>query len=153
MIPITNLKQIPLFTYLPDDAVVSIQNMCQERSYERGQTIFSEDEPAKNVYVLEKGTVAIRMMQYPREENVMVSALRDKGVLFGWSAVIGHHSYTASAVCMDDVTVIEIDGHRLRDLIHEDPETGVVILDALANVIAARLQSARMQLIGAPVAR
>jgi CRP-like cAMP-binding protein len=153
MIPITNLKQIPLFTYLPDDALEHIQQTCRERQFERGQSIFAEGEVAENLYVLEKGTVAIRMAQTPDSDSVMVAALRDKGVLFGWSAVIGPGRFTASAVCMDDVTVIEVDGRGLRQLIHEDCETGVVILTALANVIAARLQATRVQLIGAPVVR
>lgn len=150
MIPITNLKQIPLFAYLPEDALERIQNMCQERRYERGQVIFGEGESATKLFILEKGTVAIRMQQAPGKDTVMVAALRDRGVMMGWSAVIGPGRYTASAVCMDDVTVIEIDGHQLRKFIHEDCETGVVILEALANVIASRLQATRSQMIGVP---
>ncbi len=152
MIPITTLKQIPLFSFLSEDALERIQGMCEERRYQRGQAIFSEGEVADKLYVLEQGVVAIRMQQRPGGDSAMVAALREKGMMMGWSAVIGPGRYTASAVCMDDVTAIAIDGRQLRQLIHEDCDAGVVLLEAIANVIASRLQATRSQIIGTPPA-
>lgn len=150
MIPMSSLKQIPLFSFLPEHALERIQGMCEERRYSRGQVIFSEGEAADKLYVLEQGVVAIRIQHRSGGDSAMVAALRERGMMMGWSAVIGPGRYTASAVCMDDVTAIAIDGHQLRQLIHEDCDAGVILLEAIANVIASRLQATRSQIIGTP---
>jgi len=151
MIPVEKLKDIALFAELPDEALRGLQALCHEGRYERGEEIFSEGGLADKLFVLEKGTVAIRIQRHASEDTLMVAAIRDKGSIMGWSAVVGTGRYTASAVCMDEVSVLEIDGEGLKRFIHEDCSTGVVILEALANVIASRLQATRAQLAGPPL--
>lgn len=153
MLPVEKLKDIELFARLPDEALRGIQALCREGRYSRGEEIFSEGGLADKLFVLEKGTVAIRIQRHASEDTLMVAAIRDKGAIMGWSAVVGTGRYTASAVCMDEVFVLEIDGEGLKQFIHEDCSTGVVILEALANVIASRLQATRAQLAGPPLSR
>jgi CRP-like cAMP-binding protein len=59
----------------------------------------------------------------------------------GWSAAIGSRFYTSKAICTTFTQLLRVRGTDLRKLCETHPETGGLILDRLATVIAERLHS------------
>jgi len=104
-----------------------------------GDVFFLQDQLADRLYILISGNVEIRFKPYDGEA-LTVSAIEPGGV-FGWSAALGRSSYTSSAVCTADSRCLSIRGRDLRRICEQDPATGVILLERLAEVIALRLTS------------
>jgi len=139
------LKSSKLFNGLSDELLEKVARLSQKRSYPRGATIISEGEKAQELYILEEGLVAIRIQPATRE-SIMVSVLKEKGQIFGWSALVEPQKYSASAVCMEDSTVIAIKAADLLALLEQFPAAGFVVMRRLAAIVSSRLRDTQQQL-------
>ncbi|MBI2853425.1 MAG: cyclic nucleotide-binding domain-containing protein [Chloroflexi bacterium] len=144
------LRLSVVFEELKEAQVDKIMCLCQAEEYEAGGTIFSEKSPAKNLYVLEKGKVALQMHRLVEPGQlggrVTVDIVAPSEV-FGWSAVVEAHPYTLTAVCLEPTEVLAIDGARLRALMAEDHDIGYLMFRRLIRVVACRLDEARQLLV------
>ena len=53
------ISAIPLFNGLPDDQLSAIRQIAVEKQYNKGQTIFSEQDETKGLFVVVDGRVKI----------------------------------------------------------------------------------------------
>jgi hypothetical protein len=67
-------------------------------------------------------------------------ALNQMMGVFGWSAALGRATYTSCAVSTKVSSAFSVLGVELKQLCEQYPDTGVIILERLAEVIAQRLQ-------------
>ncbi len=81
------------------------------------------------------------------QSGVITAWNRQAEAVFGWSAALGRGRYTSGAVCQEQSEALVISGAALRRLCEVDPETGVLILERLAEVIAERLQATHAQVL------
>jgi CRP-like cAMP-binding protein len=63
-----------------------------------------------------------------------------KGGVFGWSAAFGSETYTSGATCLVQSKLLKILGADLKKLRQNHPETGILVLERLAAVVAKRLR-------------
>jgi len=91
------------------------------------------------------GEVAI---QYNPDDGqpILVSRIKRGGVV-GWSAVLGNRVYTSAAICTRYTQMLRIKGTDLRDLCEQNPETGILILERLAEIVAERLRNTHEQVV------
>jgi CRP/FNR family cyclic AMP-dependent transcriptional regulator len=139
------LKGCVLFTGFSDTQLSALAELFEGEHLQSGQIIFAQDDPADRLYVLLSGRVAIRFKPHDGE-TLTVTEIGQSGV-FGWSAALGRRSYTSSAVCLEAGDALGLRGADLRHLCETQPETGVVILERLAEVIAERLRSTHDQVV------
>jgi toluene monooxygenase system ferredoxin subunit len=133
------LTTLPLFQGLASEEIDLLAGLFQREAYAAGTTIFAQGDAADRLYVLISGRVAIRFK--PHDGEVLTISEVEEGNVFGWSAVLGRDAYTSCAVCTEDSQALSIHGDVLRRLCETHPETGVVILERLAGVIAERLRN------------
>lgn len=139
------LRDCPLFTGLSDTQLSALAELSEGAHLQTGQTIFAQDDPADRLYVLLSGRVAIRFK--PHDGETLTVTEIGRGGVFGWSAALGRRSYTSSAVCLEAGDALGLRGADLRRLCEMQPETGVIILERLAEVIAQRLRSTHEQVV------
>jgi CRP-like cAMP-binding protein len=139
------LRGCPLFTGFSDTQLSDLAELFEGEHLQSGQTIFAQDDPADRLYVLLSGRVAIRFK--PHDGETLTVTEIGQGGVFGWSAALGRRSYTSSAVCLEAGDALGLRGMDLRRLCETQPETGVVILERLAEVIAQRLRSTHEQVV------
>lgn len=65
----------------------------------------------------------------------------------GWSALIGRRFYTSAVICTADATMLRVNGADLQKLCEQELETGVLVLERLADVIAERLRNTHPQVL------
>lgn len=140
------VEQSELFKDLSQDVLKKIVAFCQEAEYLRGDTIYLEGDETRHLYVLEYGLVTLRIDTPVGEEKVMVTAIRDRGEIFGWSSLVAPHFHTATAVCLESTKLLVVDGVELMRLLEEDPRSGFVVMKNVAAIIASRLRKARTAL-------
>jgi CRP/FNR family cyclic AMP-dependent transcriptional regulator len=138
-------QKIPLFDGLTREQLEPLANGFRSETFKAGSLVFSQGDPADRLYILISGKVAIKFKP-PDGEVLMVAEVVDGGV-FGWSSTLGRESYTSGACCMEDCETISISGQDLRIMCEEHPETGVIILERLAEVIAQRLRNTHTHVV------
>jgi CRP-like cAMP-binding protein len=154
MVAPNTLTQVSLFRDLDQKHLNLVAEQFSTESFPAGETVFEQGDRADRVYVVSAGRVVIRFKPY--DGDVLDVSEIEKDGIFGWSAVLGRKRYTSSAVCLEDTQAFWIDGDVLRKLAEDHPETGVIILERLAEVIAQRLQNTHehvVQLISQGVTR
>lgn len=104
-----------------------------------GSVIFEQGDSAEYLYLVVDGEVIIR---YKPEDGpeLIVARVRQEGIV-GWSSALGKPTYTSSAICTDECHMLRVSGQDLRDLCEKHPETGSLMLERLAVVIAERLRN------------
>ena len=137
------LHKLPLFKGLAPDDIDLLAGMFRLESYPAESVIFAQGDRANKLFVLLKGKIEIRFK--PHDGETLTVTTIDRGGVFGWSAALGRKTYTSCAVCIAASQVLHIEGRLLRQLIEKHPETGIVILDRLAAVIAERLSNTHAQ--------
>jgi CRP-like cAMP-binding protein len=134
-----NFEDLPLFEGLDPEDLSLLAERFQRDSFLDEYVIFNQGDRADRLYVLTSGRVAIRFK--PEDGEVLTVAELEKNGVFGWSAALGRNVYTSCAVCLEECETLSVRGDVLRKLCESHPETGVIILERLAEVIAERLRN------------
>ncbi|HEY44947.1 MAG TPA: Crp/Fnr family transcriptional regulator [Anaerolineae bacterium] len=139
------LESIPLFQGLKSEDLNLLSERLESDSFSEGEIIFGQGDRADRLYVLISGQVAIQFK--PEDgDTITVTEIKEGGV-FGWSSALGRKTYTSCAVCLEESEALSVLGDELRELCETHPETGVIILERLAEVIAARLRNAHAHVV------
>lgn len=103
------------------------------------QIIFEQGEPAEFLYIVIEGEVAIRFK--PDDGPELIVSRIKPGEVFGWSAAFGSGTYTSGAVCTQSAILMRVRGSDLKMLRENHPETGILILERLASIVARRMEN------------
>jgi CRP-like cAMP-binding protein len=107
--------------------------------------LFEQGEPAEYLFLVVSGEVIIR---YKPDDGPPITVTRVRpGGIVGWSAALGGRVYTSGAECSEYTQMLRVRGEDLRELCDRYPETGILILERLATVIAERLRNTHEQVI------
>jgi CRP-like cAMP-binding protein len=137
--------QLTLFQDLDSYRREQIAALFQPFFGEIGDIIFEQGDAAEYLYLVLDGEVTVR---YKPEDGppLVVARVHPEGVV-GWSAALGSPSYTSGAICTLDTTMVRVRGADLRALCESNPETGALLLERLATVIAQRLSNTHHQVL------
>ena len=129
--------QISLFEGLSPAQLDLLRPLFTEYECHSGTVLFSQGEPASYLYLVVSGEVNIH---YKPDDGqaIMIARVRPGGIV-GWSAVIGRRFYTSAAACVQYSQLLRVRGSDLQTLCDDHPETGLLVLERLANVIGERV--------------
>lgn len=133
------IASISLFKGLNIDQIDLIRPLVEICCFPAGRVVFGQGEEAAYLYVVITGEVEISYK--PFDGPALTVTRVCPGGIFGWSAALGHAAYTSSAISRMPTEAYRITGKGLHCLCLNHPETGTIILERLANVIAERLRS------------
>jgi CRP-like cAMP-binding protein len=134
-----NFKKIPLFNDLSPTQQELLRPLFYPCDYYADSVIFEQGNPAEFLYIVIVGEVVVNFK--PDDGPPINVACVTPGGVVGWSAALGSRRYTSSAVSTAYTQLLRVRGSDLRTLCEQHPNTGIIILDRLAGVIAERLQS------------
>ena len=101
------------------------------RSVRAGEVIFTEGDPAQELYVIQRGQVEIR------KDGRLLDTLTEK-TIFGEMALIDHAPRAATAVAATDVVLVPVGEKQFLFLVRETPYFALNVM----RVLARRLRSA-----------
>jgi CRP/FNR family transcriptional regulator, cyclic AMP receptor protein len=131
--------QMPLLRGLSKEQIDQIEPLFQLCQFQQDQTIFHQGQSAQYFYILLDGEVEIRYKPY--DGPPLTIARLTPGSVFGWSSVLGRDAYTSAAISVQRSGVYCASHSGLKKMYHKYPETGDILLERLAGVIAARIRS------------
>jgi len=139
------LARFALLEGFPQDQVEILNPIMEDVRFSESQVIFGQGDPAEYLYFVITGSVSIRFK--PEDGPILSVADVEEGGVFGWSSALGSACYTSSAICTEEGQFVKIAGEDLKKLCQEHPETGILILNRLAGVIAQRLRGTHEQVV------
>lgn len=139
------LMDLSIFSGLSMDQMDLLCPLFDSENFMGHQVIFEQGQSAEYLYILRDGEVEIRYKPY--DGPFLTVARIFAGGVFGWSAALDHEHYTSAAVSMCDCSALRIRGSELRCLCESHPQTGVIILERLSEVISERLQATHKEVL------
>jgi CRP/FNR family transcriptional regulator, cyclic AMP receptor protein len=121
--------------------------LAETESFKTGDRIYLQDTPAEKVYVLDRGSVALKTV-LPAGLEISFEVLERKGTPFGWPALVEPYRLITSAVCLESTRVISFKRKALFDLFDHYPILGYKIFKNLCVLVARRLIRTRQLVAG-----
>ncbi|MBE1285035.1 MAG: cyclic nucleotide-binding domain-containing protein [Rhodobacteraceae bacterium] len=115
-----------LIRTLPEQHVEPLLSQCQWRRYERGETLFLQDDDASAIHVVLDGWVKLFRMT-PNGAEAVVSVFT-RGESFGEAVALKGLPYPVSAQAVSAADVMHIPAKVFTSLMKEDPEICISIL-------------------------
>lgn len=138
-------EQLPLFNELSPAQLQLLRPLFTSWDCYPGTVLFEQGDSADFLYLVVTGEVVIR---YKPEDGPTITVTRvHSGGVVGWSAALGNRVYTSGAVCSDCSQMLRVRGRDLRKLCEDYPETGILVLERLAWIIAERLHNTHDQVV------
>ncbi len=139
-------RQSLLLRSLPEQHVDALLRQAVWRQYDRGETIFLQEEEAKAVHVVLAGWVKLFRVT-PTGAEAVVSVFT-RGDSFGEAVALRDVPYPVSAEAVSPCEVMHIPSPVLLSLMREDAEIGVSILAATfthLHSLVAQLEQLKAQ--------
>jgi CRP-like cAMP-binding protein len=133
-----------LFSKLSSRELKYLSEIVFERTYQKGEPVFQQNDRGLGMYLIVKGEVAIESKTQYGE--ALVTTLTE-GSFFGEIALIDPATIrTASATATQSSTLIGFFKPELNEILERKPSMGVKILLQLSVVLARRLQETTLKI-------
>ncbi len=143
---VADLSQVSLFAGFSPEQLALIQPLLEICDFSKDTVVFEQGDAAHYLYVVLKGEVLVRYRAY---DGPMITVARSgSGGVFGWSSVLGRPTYSSGAVTLEDCVILRISGKGMQRFCETHPDTGVILLERLANVVADHLRNTHSQILG-----
>jgi CRP/FNR family cyclic AMP-dependent transcriptional regulator len=140
------LQTIPWFQELSTEHFNKLLEIAITREYEAGQVIFHEGDKEDYLYIVLEGRVAIEM-SVPGRGRMRILTAEPMDVV-GWSSVTPVvRQRTAGARAVLPTRMVLFNADELRKFCEEDHDFGYIFMRRMANVVASRLLTGRLQLL------
>jgi len=133
MVDVEFLTSVPIFASLREEQLQSLPGKLQPRSYQRGEVIFHEDDPADRMHIIVEGRVKISIASEDGRERDI--ALFQSGDCFGEMALLDGSNRSATTTAVDATETMVL---LRQDFLGENPElaadVNALLVQRLRNV-------------------
>jgi uncharacterized membrane protein len=130
--PAATLENVDFFEHLGDADRLQLAELVDLRELASGETLFKAGDPGDSLFVVKHGQVEL----YIRDttgQKIVLSHL-DPGEIFGELALLDGGARTATAVAIDDTTLIELDREDLLVLFRKAPTAALRLLSVMGHM-------------------
>lgn len=129
------LDSTELFASLPADVLVQLREQATVRRYDRNELLFSQGDPSSELFVVERGRIAIATRAPDGRESVL--AVLEDGSLFGELPLFDDAPRSADARALVESSVVVLDYAPVRAVLQRHPELLWSIVRHLARWLRA----------------
>jgi len=132
---VTSLKNTSLLVGLSPNTYAELARIARRLHFEEGDTVYRIGDPALDVLVVAEGRVRFTIGVGNRPDSP--GSIFGPGEALGWAALIEDQPRRiATAVCMEDSTLIALNGEQLLSMFERDTKAGYMVMRRLAKMIA-----------------
>jgi len=110
------------------------------REVPKGEVLFREDEPGREMYIIQSGKIRISKKMRGLEKTL---ATLGRGDFFGEMSILNNKPRSATAEVVEDARLLVIDPQTFETMVRSNAEIAVRIIKNLS----ARLQEADQQIV------
>jgi CRP-like cAMP-binding protein len=137
------LKEMKIFKYLSDQAVLNLVNSAHVLQYERGEKIIEQGKMHPYFYALLKGKVDVIVDK--DEEQLYITTI-DEGDVFGEAGIFTNVPRTANVIAQNIVYLIRFKRKEFMIYIKENPQAGNKILLFIIYSLIHKLKEANQEI-------
>jgi CRP-like cAMP-binding protein len=131
---------------LSDEQLKIIAKLAKEETYEVGELLIKQGRTVEKLFLIEDGLVGIYLELGPITHRLLQTASEFEVV--GWTSMLPPYRARATAKAIETTKALAFSAKGLIALCEKNPEIGNEIYRGLATLIALRLGSAFIQLMG-----
>src|SRR5213592_2943420 len=128
---IDNLRQVPLFESLDDDAAMELCKLLETLDCEADKVLFRAGDAGDAMYVIERGKVRICVQATDGHELTLAELGR--GDFFGEMALLNEQRRSANAVVAEEARLAVLSRAHFLFFMRSNPNVALEMLTALAN--------------------
>ena len=133
------IEMVPFFAPITKAELLRLANNATLHNFEDGQTIFSEGDPGRSIYVVLQGKVRIFIRDhYGRALELAMLAVGD---FLGEMSFLTGRPRSANATTVVSSLLIEIGYESLKSLIQEQPRTKKILLEYYRKRLAGNKET------------
>ncbi|MEE8619239.1 MAG: cyclic nucleotide-binding domain-containing protein [Dehalococcoidales bacterium] len=140
------LKRCSLVRDLSDEQLKTIAKLAKEETYEVGELLVKQGRTAEKLFLIEDGLVGIYLELGPITHRLLQAASEFEVV--GWTSMLPPYRARATAKAIETTKALAFSAKGLIALCEKTPEIGSEIYRSLDTLMARRLDSAFIQLMG-----
>lgn len=131
------LSQVTIFSGLSPEHLLSVIAECPVQKFTAGTIVIKENDPATEIYVILEGRVKIILGHCTPTPIEIIEF--GHGMCFGEASVIGVLDHSATAIVMQDATVLVLSRIFLMHIFKQDPQLFSMLILNIARELARRL--------------
>jgi CRP/FNR family cyclic AMP-dependent transcriptional regulator len=139
------LAEHPFFQGMAPGYLEFIAGCGRNVHFEPGRYIHREGQEANEFYAIRHGKVAVEIFVPGR--GPMTLQTLGEGDVFGWSWIFPPYKWVFDARAVELTRAVAFDGVCLRTKCENDAQLGYDFMKRFAQVVAERLDVARLQLL------
>jgi len=139
------IREHPFFHEFPEAQMKLIISCAKNVEFPEGHFIVLEGDSANEFYFIRKGAVSIELNIPERGPTNMQTV--GEGEILGWSWVSPPYRWHFNARALKRTKALVFDANCLRAKCEENHDLGYEMLKRFANLITARLDATRLQLL------
>jgi CRP-like cAMP-binding protein len=144
------LAAVPTFRLLGSNALRMLAIGCESRKLDKGEVLFTADDPADCGYVIQDGSFLLeraRRSRQARRDDAPGVTIAGPGVLLGELALIIEIKRPVTAIAAEPATVMRITRNLFRKTLEGFPDAAERLRDHMAE--RARNTAAEISEVGA----
>lgn len=127
------LTSVSLFKLLDEAERADLERTLDRRDFAAGEKVFSLGEPGDSLYIVGTGSVELSVKDNTGAKIVL--ALCGPGEQFGELSLFDGGARTASAVCLEDSTLLVLDREDLLAFLRRYPDASLDLLTTMGQRI------------------
>ena len=139
------IAEHPFFRGIGTDHLGVASENAQEQVFEPSAMILKPGAPAYSVYLIEEGKVAVETHDWACGDAPIQTL--GPGEVLGWSWLFAPFTWHLQARALERTRAIRLDGGHLLAQCEADHKLGYEVMKRVSQIVIARLQSARKQMI------
>jgi CRP/FNR family transcriptional regulator len=127
---LNTIGETPLFRGMDKEHLIQVHRIAQQRSFNRGDAIFWEDDPGIGFYIVMQGKVKIYKTSLDGKEQIL--HIYGPGNPFGEVPVFSGHRFPANAQALEKSRLLFFPRSEFISLIAENPSLALNMLAVLS---------------------
>lgn len=141
------LAGIPVFGGLERPALELIAAHLQRRILAASCPVVAEGEGAREMYVVERGGVEVRIHRDPEDVDDLVVATLGPGDCFGEMSLLDVQPRSATVRTVEETSLLVLRYRELLEFRRRDPEAFILFVLNLAREVSRRLRASERHLV------
>ena len=137
------LKQADLFRGIKMDFLKKVMEVTLRESHPEGTVLFRSGDPAEHFYILINGRIELSM----GDDEKQIHIGSQTGESFGWAALVGRETFTASARCLRRCDLLKVNARTFKQLLDKYRDDGFIFYQNLSAALGKRLMQSYLERI------
>lgn len=125
------IEIVPIFTHITTQEMLEIAAITTDRTFQKGEMIYTAGDKGEKLYVIHKGRVKITRLSASGKEQVI--RVLGPGDFMGELSLFSPLPMTDNAEALESSTMCIIEGGRLKDLMARTPSIALKVMEELSK--------------------